>query len=393
MSASGGVAEAVDIGRSSFALGARSATFHGRDLFAPVAAALAAGHAVAEVGEPIEPTSLVALERTRSSRDEGTLVAHVQYVDQFGNLQLDAEPRDITWVTRSGPVEVSSSAWDRPPLAVSHGATFADVGTGELVLYEDAHRRPAIGVNRGSAAERLGLGVGDELRISRGRTRRGEPPAGGIAPAAPAPRRFDQCPRARAGRRRGPARDGRHRDLPGERPRPAGTDVGRPRRAGVAVLGGRARPTRLLPLVAGVAVAETVEAVRLPDPISKIWQEVETGDAAAVALKWANDVHLRGRKVAGILVEGRPQEQWAVVGVGLNVAVRVEDFPPELRLTAATIGLEPASIPPTLAQLMQSLGRWLAMPERAVLDAFRICYTLIARQLRWTQGADPAATR
>ena len=44
--------------------------------------------------------------------------------------------------------------------------TFADVSTGELVLYEDAHRRPAIAVNRGSAAERLGLGVGDELRIA-----------------------------------------------------------------------------------------------------------------------------------------------------------------------------------------------------------------------------------
>jgi BirA family biotin operon repressor/biotin-[acetyl-CoA-carboxylase] ligase len=150
-------------------------------------------------------------------------------------------------------------------------------------------------------------------------------------------------------------------------------------------------PPRLLPLVAGVAVAETVEAVRLPDPVAKIWQEVETGGAAAVGLKWPNDVQLRGRKVAGILVEGRPQEHWAVVGIGLNVAVRVEDFPPEVRQTAATIGLEPASIPPTLAQLMESLGRWLARPERAVLDAFRIRDALIARQLRWTQGADAAS--
>ena len=146
-------------------------------------------------------------------------------------------------------------------------------------------------------------------------------------------------------------------------------------------------PPRLLPLVAGVAVAETVAAVRPPDPVSKIWEYVETGGAAAVALKWPNDVQLRGRKVAGILVEGRPQERWAVVGIGINVAVRAEDFPPELRPTAATIGLPPASIPTTLARLMQALDRWLVMPERSVLDAFRIRDALITRQVRWVQGS------
>ena len=158
--------EAVDIGRSPFALAGVSATFHGRDLFAPVAAALAAGRGLSEAGAEVDPSSLAALPRTHASRDERTLVAHVQYVDQFGNLQLDADAGDIGWVTGAGPVEVCSSAWDRPALAISHGVTFADVGTGELVLYEDAHGRPAIAVNRGSAAERLALGVGDELRIA-----------------------------------------------------------------------------------------------------------------------------------------------------------------------------------------------------------------------------------
>jgi S-adenosyl-L-methionine hydrolase (adenosine-forming) len=166
VAASGGAAEAVDIGRSPFALTGVSATFHGRDVFAPVAAALAAGRGLSEVGSEVVPGSLVVLERTHSSREGRALVAHVQYVDQFGNLQLDGEAQDIPWVTSAGPVAVVSSAWDRPPLAVSHGTTFADVSTGELILYEDAHRRPAIAVNRGSAAERLGLGVGDELRIA-----------------------------------------------------------------------------------------------------------------------------------------------------------------------------------------------------------------------------------
>ena len=166
VSAGGGAAEAVDIARSPFAPAAVSATFHGRDLFAPVAAALASGRSLSEAGEPIEPGSLVALERTRASRADDALVAHVQYIDQFGNLQLDADAHDVAWVTGAGPVAVSSSAWDRGALAVAHGVTFADVATGELVLYEDAHRQPAIAVNRGSAAERLGLGVGDELRIA-----------------------------------------------------------------------------------------------------------------------------------------------------------------------------------------------------------------------------------
>ena len=166
VAASGGAAEAVDIGRSPFALAGASATFHGRDVFAPVAAALAAGRSLSEVGSEIDPMSVVVLERTRATRVGRALVAHVQYVDQFGNLQLDADPEHLAWVTAAGPVEVVSSAWDRPALAISHGVTFADVATGELVLYEDAHRCPAIAVNRGSAAERLGLGVGDELRIA-----------------------------------------------------------------------------------------------------------------------------------------------------------------------------------------------------------------------------------
>jgi S-adenosylmethionine hydrolase len=166
VAASGGAAEVVDIGRSTFALSGVSATFHGRDVFAPVAAALAAGRGLSEVGSELEPASLVVLERTHATREGRALVAHVQYVDQFGNLQLDADPGDIAWVTGTGPVAVVSAAWDRPPLGVSHGGTFADVATGELVLYEDGHRSPAIAVNRGSAAERLGLGVGDQLRIA-----------------------------------------------------------------------------------------------------------------------------------------------------------------------------------------------------------------------------------
>ena len=84
---------------------------------------------------------------------------------------VDAEPSQLQQLAATPRLLVSSDAWDRPPLALRGGVTFGDVEAGELVLYEDAHRRPAIAVNRGSAAERLGVAVGDELRIGPARGR------------------------------------------------------------------------------------------------------------------------------------------------------------------------------------------------------------------------------
>jgi BirA family biotin operon repressor/biotin-[acetyl-CoA-carboxylase] ligase len=125
-------------------------------------------------------------------------------------------------------------------------------------------------------------------------------------------------------------------------------------------------PPRLLPLAAGVAVASVV------------------GPEALV--KWPNDVLLDGRKVAGILVEGRPQERWAVVGIGLNVAVGQDDFPPELRESAGTLGLDPDAIEPTLERLLGELERWIAAPPQAVLEAFRDRDALLDRCVRWAGG-------
>jgi BirA family transcriptional regulator, biotin operon repressor / biotin---[acetyl-CoA-carboxylase] ligase len=125
-------------------------------------------------------------------------------------------------------------------------------------------------------------------------------------------------------------------------------------------------PPRLLPLAAGVAVAELAAA-----------------NGAEARVKWPNDVLVEGRKVAGILVEGRPQERWAVVGVGLNVAVREADFPPELRGQAASLGLEPAAIEPTLTALLTELDRWVKAPADEVLEAVRRRDALQGREIRW----------
>jgi BirA family biotin operon repressor/biotin-[acetyl-CoA-carboxylase] ligase len=129
-------------------------------------------------------------------------------------------------------------------------------------------------------------------------------------------------------------------------------------------------PGRLLPLAAGVAVAEVA------------------GPQAVV--KWPNDVQVDGRKVAGILVEGRPQEGWAVLGIGLNVALAPEDFPAELKETAGTLGLAPEALEPTLWQLLQQLERWLGTDEAAVLKAVRARDALAGRQVSWAGGTGRA---
>jgi BirA family transcriptional regulator, biotin operon repressor / biotin---[acetyl-CoA-carboxylase] ligase len=103
-------------------------------------------------------------------------------------------------------------------------------------------------------------------------------------------------------------------------------------------------------------------------------------------VKWPNDLLVDGRKVAGILVEARPQEGWAVAGIGINVALRQADFPPELSATAGTLGLEPDAIEPTLSRLLGELSRWTVAASDDVLEAFRARDALLGAQVRWAEG-------
>ncbi len=111
---------------------------------------------------------------------------------------------------------------------------------------------------------------------------------------------------------------------------------------------------------------------------------------ADARVKWPNDVVVpRGdtlAKLAGILVEGRPQEGWAVLGIGLNVAVRVEELAPELRATAATLGLPREEIEPLLARLLAALGRRLGEPAAPILEAWRARDALYGREVSWATG-------
>ena len=156
-----GVVEAVDIGESPFALHPVSATFHGRDLFAPVAARLAGGAPLREAGQRCDPDGLVLLSLPRPRVEDEALLVHAVYLDRFGNVALDAEPGDAPeWAARVA-ISVRGEAWP-----AVYARTFADVPAGELLVYGDSDGRLAVAVNRGSAAERLGISVGDELRIA-----------------------------------------------------------------------------------------------------------------------------------------------------------------------------------------------------------------------------------
>jgi S-adenosylmethionine hydrolase len=161
----GGVMEAVDIARSPFRLEPVSATFHGRDIFAPVAAHLAAGAPLAETGDPLDPADLLTLELSRAQHVDGTLVGHVRYIDRFGNLQLDAGHEDLP----GSGLKLGRRATVQPAGGAEHTLlyvrTFADVAAREPLLYEDAARRLSVAVSHGSAADWLGVVVGDELRI------------------------------------------------------------------------------------------------------------------------------------------------------------------------------------------------------------------------------------
>jgi len=157
----GGAIEAVDIARSPHRLEPTSATFHGRDLFAPVTAHLAAGAPLADAGDPIDAGELSTLHIPAARRDEdGGLVAHALAFDRFGNVMLDVEHPELA----GSGLKLGHRVTINDELA-HYARTFTDVPPGELLLYEDAYRTLALAVNRGSAALHLGLALDSEVRI------------------------------------------------------------------------------------------------------------------------------------------------------------------------------------------------------------------------------------
>ncbi|HEV7885242.1 MAG TPA: SAM-dependent chlorinase/fluorinase [Solirubrobacteraceae bacterium] len=157
----GGVVEAAEIGRSPLRLEPVSASFHGRDVFAPVAAALAAGVPLAEAGEPLDPAGLEPLDLPRAQLTADGLLAHVLQADRYGNVVLDVEHAQLA----GSGLRLGRAVTINGERAL-YATTFADVPAGELLLYEDGYRTLALAVNRGSAMAALELHLDDEVLIA-----------------------------------------------------------------------------------------------------------------------------------------------------------------------------------------------------------------------------------
>lgn len=163
----GGIAAARELANPALMRETISDTFHGRDLFAPMAAHLAAGTSIVEVGPPIDPSTLVRVPFPEAVTRDNGLDTSVVFIDSFGNCRLAGSSSDLAdlrggllagdrFVARIGERRV----------ALGWYPTFGEVALGEPLLYEDAdYAGLGIGVNQGSAAERLGLERDAGVRI------------------------------------------------------------------------------------------------------------------------------------------------------------------------------------------------------------------------------------
>jgi BirA family transcriptional regulator, biotin operon repressor / biotin---[acetyl-CoA-carboxylase] ligase len=130
----------------------------------------------------------------------------------------------------------------------------------------------------------------------------------------------------------------------------------------------------LLPLAVPLAVCEAVEAVA---PVR-------------CQVKWPNDVWIEERKVAGVLIEARPPD-WAVIGIGINIAIEPEEFPTDLRWPAASVG-HGATVKAALGALNDALSERVESPAAEVLDSFRDRDALAGRELSWEGAGEGTGT-
>jgi S-adenosylmethionine hydrolase len=162
----GGVQEAHELANPEYALQPVSRTFHGRDLFAPAAAHLALGLDLGELGPPVAADTLARLDIPEAVIGEGRAETVALYIDRYGNVQLNVDREDIDAVEISPGTRVELECWGERYYAVAARA-FADARPGDILLYEDSYRNIAIAINRGSAAEMLGVRAGDRILLRR----------------------------------------------------------------------------------------------------------------------------------------------------------------------------------------------------------------------------------
>jgi S-adenosylmethionine hydrolase len=165
VAAAGGATRAVSLTNRALWLGRTAATFHGRDIFMPVAARLAAGLPLAEAGETADVAGLATLPPPYCLVTEDGATAEVVVVDRFGNAQLSL-PGDAA--TRAGlaPGATVTLSWDSRELTVPFARTFGDLAPGEPLCFRDSGDWVAIAVSGGDAAGRLGLRPGTRVTLT-----------------------------------------------------------------------------------------------------------------------------------------------------------------------------------------------------------------------------------
>jgi len=160
----GGITGAVTLVEERFHLHPVSNTFHGRDVFAPVAAHLAAGVRISDLGESVDPSSLTRPSPAGNQVDEGGgFVARIISIDHFGNARLSIlqEESELEY---GDALEVDAGDGG---MSVRYVDTFGSARAGELILVPDSHWRLSLAINKGSATHALALRVGGEVRLVR----------------------------------------------------------------------------------------------------------------------------------------------------------------------------------------------------------------------------------
>jgi hypothetical protein len=154
----GGIETVAELANPEWFLGDVSRTFHGRDVFAPAAARIALGAPLSEAGPAVAEKTVVRLPDPVVTVGDGWIEAEVVTVDRFGNVQLAAGGSMLDGL---GPELIVAGN-----VRARRGVTFADVGAGELLVFEDSAGRVAVAVNGGRAVVVLSVVPGDVLRIA-----------------------------------------------------------------------------------------------------------------------------------------------------------------------------------------------------------------------------------
>jgi S-adenosylmethionine hydrolase len=162
----GGVEEAVELADPAYRLEPVARTFHGRDVFAPAAAYLAAGVELAALGPRLSPDGLVRVEVPAPEIGTRRIRATVLSVDRFGNVQLNLARAHVEQVGIEDGAQLEVAVGFERYYAVA-ARTFAEVSPGDIVLYEDAYGNISLAINKGNAAEMFGVAVGGGLELAR----------------------------------------------------------------------------------------------------------------------------------------------------------------------------------------------------------------------------------